>query len=93
MRIVSDFYVRKVSSFGEAGKRTDGVEVVLHACGDERIASPSDEMLDPLAAPGEFGASGVLVLRVTNERPMKKLQPGAVFSLVLSDEKKAPAGE
>ena len=87
MRIGSDFYVRKISNFYEvAGKLA--TEITLCACGDN-IDDPPVEMLEALdisPRPDVFGASGVMVLRVTNRKLIEGIRPGAVFHVILEEK-------
>jgi hypothetical protein len=77
MKIVSEFYVKRVGDFSTLGESKHSVEVTLHACGDN-VAAP-EEALNELG----FSASGLMTLRVTNPRLISYLKIGKKFKMSL----------
>jgi len=80
MKIVSEFYVKRVGDFSTLGESKHSVEVTLHACG-ENVAAP-EEALNELG----FSASGLMTLRVTNPRLMQFLKLGKKFKMSLESQ-------
>ena len=82
MKVVSDFYVYKVTRY--AG--VQGLEVTLHACGDNLVEPPAEMVESPLDSPAaDFVASGAIILRVTNARLMEAFRHGTKYHVTLEE--------